>query len=67
MQGLHLLLQFAHFGFSTAQVFLHAGFLLLQLAEHFFQLDNVLTRGVQLLLGLCALIGKGRVEQASQG
>lgn len=38
----------------------------MELAEQLFQLGNVLTRSVQLLLGLCALIGKRRLEQADK-
>jgi hypothetical protein len=46
---------------------LHAGFLLLHLGQGLFQLGNILTRGVELLLGLCAFVGIGRAEQARQG
>ncbi len=67
LQGLHLLLQRADFGFGGLQVFLHAGLLRLNLAEHFLQLGDVLAGGVQLLLSLRALVGKGRTEQARQG
>ena len=63
MELLYLFFQLADVGLGAAQVFLHAGFFFLELAEQFFQLGNVLTRSVQLLLGLCTLIGKRRLEQ----
>ena len=49
--------------------FLHAGLFCLEFAEELFQLADILARGVELLLGLRALIGKGRLQQAreSQG
>ncbi|MCY1172433.1 hypothetical protein D9M73_125680 [compost metagenome] len=67
LQGFDLLLELAHLGLGALEVFLHAGLFLLQLAQQFFQLGNVLTRGVQLLLGLGTLVGERRIEQASQG
>ena len=66
LQGVDLLLELAHFGLGAFELFLHTGFFFLQLAQQFFQLGNVLTRGVQLLLGLLALVSEGRLEQASQ-
>ena len=66
LQGFDLLLELAHLGLGALEVFLHTGFFFLELAQQFFQLGNVLTRGVQLLLGLRALVSKGRLEQASQ-
>jgi hypothetical protein len=67
LQGIDLLLELAHFGLGALEVLLYAGLLFLQLAQQFLQLGNVLTRGVQLLLGFCALVSKGRLEQACQG
>ncbi|MNF80689.1 hypothetical protein D3C84_629370 [compost metagenome] len=67
LQGIDLLLELAHLGLGALEVFLHAGLFFLQLAQQLFQLGNVLTRSVQLLLGLCALVSKSRLEQAGQG
>ena len=39
----------------------------LELAQRLLELGNVLAGGVQLLLGLRALIGERRAEQAGQG
>ncbi|MNV40985.1 hypothetical protein D3C71_1326060 [compost metagenome] len=66
LQGIDLLLELAHFGFGALELFLHTGLFFLQLAQQLLQLGNVLTRGVQLLLGICALVSKGRLEQACQ-
>ncbi|MNR43925.1 hypothetical protein D3C85_1625990 [compost metagenome] len=66
MQGFDLLLELAHFGFGALELFLHTGLFFLELAQQLLQLGNVLTRGVQLLLGLRALVSEGRLEQASQ-
>ena len=67
LQGFYLLLQLADFGFGAAQVFLHAGFFFLELAQELFQLADILARSIQLLLGLRALVGKRRLEQACEG
>ncbi|MNG01666.1 hypothetical protein D3C84_846570 [compost metagenome] len=67
LQGVDLLLELAHFGFGALELLLHTGFFFLELAQQLFQLGNVLTRGVQLLLGVRALISESRLEQAGQG
>ena len=66
LQFLDLVFQVAHLGLGLLQLLLHAGFLLLQFLQQLLQLGNVLARRFQLALGIGALIGDGRSDQAAE-
>ncbi len=67
LQGVDLLFQLAHLAFGGLQLFLDAGFLLLDLLEQLLQFGDVLAGGFDLLARGGALVRPGRAEQAEKG
>ena len=65
LQGVDLLFQLPHLAFGGLQLFLDAGFLLLDLLEQLLQFGDVLAGGFDLLAR--GVVRHGRAEQAEKG